>query len=104
MKDLLKLFVCWVAFGFAVLLTGLVCGAQQLRSMSIPGSAPAAQQLAAQLCGGALLVLGLSPLARRLAGSFAGLLALLFRTPEPLAKLTPAITRAAQTNQRSAAS
>jgi hypothetical protein len=74
MKDLLKLFVCWVAFGVAVLLTGMVCGALHLRSISmsrsIPGSAPAAQQLAAQLCAGVLLVLGLYPLARRLAGSF----------------------------------
>jgi hypothetical protein len=70
MKDLLKLIACWIAFVLAVLVTGIVSGALHPRPVSIPGSTPAAQQFAAQLCCGALLVLGLYPLARNLAGSF----------------------------------
>jgi hypothetical protein len=74
MKDLGKLVVCWLVFVLAIMGTGVASGALHLHSMNIPGSIPgsasAAEQLAAQLGGGALLVLGLYPLARGLAGSF----------------------------------
>jgi hypothetical protein len=85
MKDLLKLIVCWFAFLIAILATGLVNGALHLQPVKMPGNTPAALQLETQLCAGALLVL-------------------LFRAPEPRAKATPAIPRAAPTNHRSAAS
>jgi hypothetical protein len=70
MKDLLKLIVCWFVFVVSVVATGFVNGALNLQSVRMPSSSPPAVQLAAQLCGGALLVFGLYPLARGLAASF----------------------------------
>jgi hypothetical protein len=69
MKTVLKLIVCWFAYVVAMLATGVVCNAFHLASGLPPNSTPMAVQLASQLVAGALLVLGLYPLARGLAGS-----------------------------------
>jgi len=66
MKVVVKLFVCWVAFVAALMLTGFLTQILHLRVISLPGNAPQSIQFLAQLGAGALLVVGLCPLALRI--------------------------------------
>jgi hypothetical protein len=67
MKDILKLIVCWAAFVVAMFMTGVINGISHFASVQIPDNTPIQIRLLAQLGAGAMLVLGLWPLARRLA-------------------------------------
>jgi hypothetical protein len=71
MKDLLKLLAAWAAFVLATIATGVVTTVLHLRPITIPGQTSVATQLLLQLAGGAVLVLGLYPLARGLSASAA---------------------------------
>lgn len=68
MKTVLKLIGCWLAFVLALIGYGLLAEAIHLPEIKVPGSTPVAVQFLAQLVSGAILVLGLFPLARGLAG------------------------------------
>ncbi|HUB50881.1 MAG TPA: hypothetical protein VL986_01855 [Terracidiphilus sp.] len=67
MKDLLKLFGCWVAFIVAMMTSGIIGQAFHLAAMNIPHGTTMQAMFLAQLLGGAVLVVGLYPLARGLA-------------------------------------
>lgn len=71
MKDLLKLIVCWVAFGVAMVGSGVVGGALHVRFAVPDTNTPASVLFLTQLVAGAVLVAGLYPLARGLAASTA---------------------------------
>jgi hypothetical protein len=71
MKVILKLAACWVAFVAALMGSGALIHFMHLRSIAMPDNTPMRTQMLAQLGAGALLVLGLYPLARRLAAPFA---------------------------------
>ena len=67
MKDLFKLFVCWIAFVAALFTDGILSSAFHLRTATLPGSTKVGTLILLQLLSGAILVLGLYPLARCLA-------------------------------------
>ncbi len=69
MKDLLKLAICWVATVAAVALSGVLISALHLSPLKMPGNTSASTGPLPQLLSGAVLVLGLYPLARGLAAS-----------------------------------
>jgi hypothetical protein len=71
MKTILKLIACWAAFAAAFVVLGIVTRALHLQSISLPGNTPFRIQILAQAGAGALLVLGLYPLARQLAAPWA---------------------------------
>lgn len=71
MKLILKLAACWVAFVAAMAGSGALIRLLHLRPIAPLDNTPMQTQLLAQLVAGALLVLGLYPLARRLAAPFA---------------------------------
>lgn len=71
MKTAWKLNVCWLAFVLALIGYGFLAQAMRLPQMTAPGNDPLMTQFLAQLVGGAILVLGLYPLAARLTGNFA---------------------------------
>jgi hypothetical protein len=69
MKDLLKLIACLIAFVLAIFVTGFVSGLLHLSFSNPQPTASMAAQLLAQLIGGAVLVIGVYPLARGLTAS-----------------------------------
>jgi hypothetical protein len=71
MKTAWKLNLCWLAFVTALIGYGLLAQLIHLPQIAVPGHTPPLVLFLAQLAGGAILVLGLYPLARRLAGSAA---------------------------------
>jgi len=68
MKDLFKLFVCWIAFIAALIIDGILGSAMKLHTVDFPVATKTSTLFLLQLLSGAILVLGLYPLARRLAG------------------------------------
>ncbi|HVU46290.1 MAG TPA: hypothetical protein VHD85_09205 [Terracidiphilus sp.] len=71
MKDVGKLIVCWLAYVAALIVTGITIQSLQLPMMSPPDEMTVATRFLIQLVAGALLVLGLYPLARGITGSIA---------------------------------
>ncbi|HUX46324.1 MAG TPA: hypothetical protein VMV57_16380 [Terracidiphilus sp.] len=71
MKTAWKLMACWAAFVVALMATGAVMQVLHLQPVSPADATPMATQMFWQMLSGAVLVLGLYPLARSLAGSFA---------------------------------
>ena len=71
MKTALKLNICWLAFVMALIGYGLLGQIIHLPQITVPDRTPMLVQFLSQLFGGAILVAGLYPLARRLAGSAA---------------------------------
>jgi hypothetical protein len=67
MKDLFKLVICWIAFIAAVITSGIISRVFHLSSITLPGGFSVQSMLLLQLIGGAVLVVGLYPLARGLA-------------------------------------
>jgi hypothetical protein len=71
MKTSLKLFACWAAFAVSIPLYAIVLKIFHIRAAAPPDSTPIAVQLLLMLVGGIVLVLGLWPMASRIAASFA---------------------------------
>jgi len=67
MKTAFRLVVCWIAFVVALILSGFIDGAMHLRVGVLPGGATPQSLFLSQLFAGAILVIGLWPLARSLA-------------------------------------
>jgi hypothetical protein len=67
MKDLLKLVLCWIAFVVAIFASGAITQILRLKAIQIPPGISPQSMLVAQLLGGAVLVVGLYPIARGLA-------------------------------------
>lgn len=67
MKDLFKLGVCWIAFIAASIASGIIGRIFHLAPIKLPGGMTMQAMLLGQLAGGAVLVVGLYPLARGLA-------------------------------------
>jgi hypothetical protein len=77
MKTILKLVACWAAFLVSLAAGGMLTFLLHLRLNTPVDSTPAAMRTLAILTAGALLVLGLWPMARGLAGSIAARAAVL---------------------------
>lgn len=71
MKDLLKLIACWFVFVAAMFLSGVVTTILHIPAAATPGGASAQTLFLSQLAAGAVLVIGLWPLARSLAAPVA---------------------------------
>lgn len=71
MRTAWKLNVCWLAFVTAIIGYGIFAPIFHLPQITVPDRTPLLEQFLAQLVGGAILVIGMYPLARRLAGSTA---------------------------------
>jgi hypothetical protein len=71
MKTAWKLNICWLAFVIAIIGFGLVAPILHLPQITVPDRTPVLVQFLVQLVGGVILVLGLYPLARLLAGAAA---------------------------------
>jgi hypothetical protein len=69
MKTALKLIACWVAFGLSIFAEGFLVSSLNLRMNPLPTNVTIDRQLFMMFVAGAVLVLGLFPLARGLAGS-----------------------------------
>lgn len=69
MKVLVKIFVCWMANAAAVILAGALIAGLHLKPVQIPSNASPLALFLSQLAGSAILVCGMVPLARGLAGS-----------------------------------
>ncbi len=67
MKTTLRLVSCWIAFVAALFLSGIIVQALHLHQATAPGSVPMRSMILVQLGAGAVLVIGLWPLARSLA-------------------------------------
>jgi len=67
MKVALKLVVCWAAYIVALFASGILTHVLNLPQIKSPGSSSSQTQLLLGLGAGALLVLGLYPLVRRIA-------------------------------------
>ena len=67
MKDLVKLFVCWLAFLAALFIDAILSGALHLHTANLQGSTKIGALFLLQMLSGAILVIGLYPLARHLA-------------------------------------
>jgi len=67
MKTAIRLGLCWIVFISAMFLSGSVAGALHLRAGVMPAGISAQSLFLAQIVSGAVLVIGLWPLARSLA-------------------------------------
>ncbi len=67
MKSAVRLVLCWVAFVAALFLSGMIVKVLQLHAVVGPGHGSLRSMMLAQLGAGAVLVIGLWPLARSLA-------------------------------------
>ncbi len=67
MKDLFKLVICWIVFIAASIASGIISRIFHLASITLPGRMSIQSMFLTQLVGGAVLVIGLYPLARGLA-------------------------------------
>lgn len=67
MRTILRIAVCWVAFVVSLLLSGVISGILHLPTVPMPGGTPVKTMFLAQLAAGAVLIVGLFPLARGLA-------------------------------------
>jgi hypothetical protein len=67
MKTAFRLVICWIAFIVALTLSGFISQALHLRFGVVPGGVSAQSLFLTQLLAGAVLVIGLWPLARSLA-------------------------------------
>jgi hypothetical protein len=67
MKTAFRLVLCWIAFIVALALSGFIDGALHLHAGPLPGGASPQSLFLTQLLAGAVLVVGLWPLARSLA-------------------------------------
>ncbi len=67
MKTAFRLVLCWIAFIVALMLSGFVDGALHLHAGPLPGGVSPQSLFLTQLLAGAVLVVGLWPLARSLA-------------------------------------
>ncbi|MGA2169927.1 MAG: hypothetical protein ABSG62_17115 [Terracidiphilus sp.] len=77
MKDLLKLLACWAAFGVSLVASGILLGLFHLRINQPPNMDTGPMHILTVFAAGGLLVLGMWPLARRLAGSIAARIAVI---------------------------
>lgn len=67
MKTAFRLVLCWVAFVAALMFSGFIAAALHLHAGPLPGGASLQSLFLTQLLAGAVLVVGLWPLARSLA-------------------------------------
>ena len=68
MKTTFRLVLCWIAFIAAIFLSGAISGILHLHAVAMPGGASPQSLFLSQVVASAVLVIGLWPLARSLAG------------------------------------